>query len=65
MTYAEMIALYRTRVERRHKRHGASIVAGHQAVFTAIDRGEPLEGSPLMAEAENVLFALESWATYR
>ncbi len=65
MTYAEMIALYSVRAKRRHKRRVAVIVDGHPEVFAAIDRGERLEGSPLMVEAENVLFALQSWATYR
>jgi len=63
MTYADMISLYQGRAMRRHKKRVAAIVERHPAVFAAMSQGQTLEGSPLMAEAENVLFLVQSCAT--
>jgi len=64
-SYATMITAFTVRAERRHKRRVALIRAKHQAVYDAIARGDTLEGGPLHADAENVIFAMSSWATAR
>ncbi len=64
-SYATTITELTAKAERRHKRRVASIRAKHQDVYDAIARGETLEGGPLHTNAENVIFAMSSWATYR